>query len=414
MRTIVDVGLVKFRYKTLKALVEHISQSLPTADAGYCEPLLFDYFKALATLLEYRAHVEHLSSNDWHELLEFCIETARDLNRSVQYNGANLSNLQSGNSSRSRRVAAPSTPVDETQSFSSHDSQRLFYPQLQGSNEDILLCLRHLVIVPSAPVASKVESILNIVLDLLKTYPHRSKIQHILYEILDSILSRIVISDTSSSLRTVGALIPLIVKSWPQATFNQRKLMLSILLCGESLLSQVTRSDGEDATMNLVALLKAIKKQYCDRKPREQLQIEQLDFSKPVTSSHQKPPLSVRAMSLRPGTTMGEEPWCVIHVSASIYVVLEETVTDKVQYEEDDFRINAKRHKRSSPMDELLQDIRSPQTAFKVYALQVLAFAYEQHIFEPRLLQDTAELLMSHISNDDSLVVSWAIFAVAK
>ena len=414
VRTIVDVGLTKLRHKTVKALVEHISQSLPTADASYCEPLVVDYFKALAILLEYTAHVEHLSADDWHELLDFCMETARDLNRSVESNGANASNLPSGDSSRGRHIVAPNTPLDTVQSFSSHDSQRLLYPQLQGSNEDVLLCIRHLVIVPNAPVAGKAEMILTVVLDLLGTYPHLSKIQQVLYEILDSILSKIVISDMSLSLRTVSAMIPLVRKSWQRATINQRELMLSLLLRGQSLLPQLIRSDSKDVTLNLGALLEVVKGQYCARKPREQLQMEDLDFSKPNTSSHKRPPLSIKAMSLRLGKTKSEEPWCVIHVSASIYVVLEQILADKSLPEEDEFRINAKRQKRSSPVDELLQYMREPHIPSKLYALQVIAFAYELHGFEPRLLQDTAESIMSHISNDDSHVVSWAILAVAR
>lgn len=393
IRTVVEVGLVKLRYKTVKALVEHISQTLPTADADYCEPLLVDYFKALSTLLGYRAHVEHLSPDDWHEISQFCVETAQDLNR--------LTSLRNGD-------------VSSNHGSHSSGSQKSAYPQLQVSNEDILLCLRHLLSAANAPIIEKAESVLNLVLDLLSSYAHRNKIQHNLYEIIDSILARILTSNTSLSLRTMGSVIPLIGKTWERATQSQREPMLSILVRGELLLGHLTHSEnGTEFLDDLGNLLAVMREQYCKVKPKDQLSMEHLEFSG-LASSGSQANLTLHAASLRICTHKGEEPWHVIHVSAAIYVALDTTATLRLEPDENDgFPNPSKRRKISRPMDNLLQDVKNTEPPIRVYALQVLAFSFSQKRLKKVDAQEITDLLMSIISGDDSSVVPWAILAVA-
>lgn len=409
-----EVGLVKLRYKTVKALVEHISQTLPTADAGYCEPLLVDYFKALSTLLGYRAHVEHLSPDDWHGVSQFCVETARDLNRPTALHSGDVSSIPGSHSSRNRSLTKSNPMADQIHSFTSYDSQQLAYPQLQVSNGDILLCLRHLLSAANAPVLEESELVLNLVLDLLSSYAYLSKIQHSLYDIFDSILARIVTNDISLSLRTMGSVIPLIRKTWQRATQSQREPMLSILVRGELLMGHLIRTASRTETReDLSTLLEVMREQYCTRKPKDQLSMEDLDFSSP-SSSESQVCLALNAASLRMCTNKGEEPWYVIHVSAAIYVALETTATTKLEPEEnDDFKISFKRRKITRPMDDLLQYVKSTHSPTRVYALQILAFFFSRHRLDNVVAQEVTDLLMSIISNDESLVVPWAILAVA-
>ncbi|KAL9126224.1 MAG: hypothetical protein Q9217_004696 [Psora testacea] len=418
VRTIVDVGLSKLRYKTVKALVEHISQSLPTADAGYCEPLILDYFKSLATLLGFKAHVEHLSSDDWHELFKFCIETARDLNRPTQSVGydTNGRSSQLNHKLRSRRYATPSTVGEQHHSFSSYESQQLAYPQLQGSNEDILLCIRHLISGANAPVVEKAEVTLEVLLDLLGTYPHSSKIQQSSYEAVYSIVSRTISSDTSLSLQIMRSLLPLIRTSWQRASQNLRETLLSILFRGEILFAPLLASnDGIDVKLGLVAFSEILKDQYCARKPREQLLIEDLDLSDTVPSGALRAPLSLHCASVRFGALKVEEPWATIYIGASICALLQRSATGNTKSEEvEDLPASPKRQKMISPLDELLYFMKSPQKATRMYSLQIAAFVFEKHDFDSNLLQNILESLLLALSDDDVHVVSWAIFALAS
>ena len=75
LRIAVDVFLRNLRYKTLRAIVDHITETLPTPEEGLWEPLSAGYTKCLVALLHYPPHVEHLSSSEWDKLMSFCLRS---------------------------------------------------------------------------------------------------------------------------------------------------------------------------------------------------------------------------------------------------------------------------------------------------------------------------------------------------
>ena len=418
VRTIVEVGLSKLRSKTVKALIEHIIQSLPTADAGYCEPLVLDYFKALATLLGFKAHVEHLSSEDWRELIDFCIDTARDLNRTSlsSEDSVNDESIQGSLRSRSNRTNTPGILRDRQNTFSSHQPGQPLYPQLQGSNEDILLCIRHLTTAPNAPFLEKADVMLTVLLDLLASYQHSGKIQQSSYEVIGCILSRIISSDKSLALRTMTLIIPLIRASWQRASQGLREILLTILLRGEVLFSpSVASAEISDVTSSFAALLDTMKDQYCTRKPREQLILDDFDLSDTAPSPSSQVPQRLRCASQRFGMFKGEESWATVYVCASIYAVLDHRATASAKGEQmNDSRPHAKRQKRARPLEDLLLLMRGNQRATRMFSLQVAAFVFDRYHFDLDLLQNFLDAVLQHLSDDDGLITSWAIFALAR
>lgn len=408
VRTIVTVGVVKLRYKTVKALVEHISQSLPTHDAGYCEPLLVDYLRALSALLEYSPHVEHFSREDWHDVADFCLDTARDLNTMVEDSSVGVAGRES-----SKSVFTDATRPSP--SFPSQETPRLAYPQLQDSNDDILLCLRHLTAASNAPVMDRASSIVQTVLGLLSNYPHLSKIQQSCYDILDAVLACAMVSNLSLSLSIVKPLIVLISRSWKRASQAQRESMLSILLRGQVLIPRLLDShEVSDYEHRIQILLATMREQYCTRKPRAQLQMEDLDFSDSTIWTNSAAPLSFRIASLRRAIGKVEEPFCIIKVSAMLLVHLMKCQQSRVKQKRLVNLNEAKRQKRASHMDETAQWLDSPMVANRIYALQVLAFVFELYPLDQDTLRFFLELLLSHLSHDDSNAVPWHIFAIAR
>lgn len=73
LRITVTAGVRKVRAKTVKAVVDHILQTLPTPDGPYCPGLALDYVKSLLCILEYQPHVEHFRDL-WQDVLDFCLE----------------------------------------------------------------------------------------------------------------------------------------------------------------------------------------------------------------------------------------------------------------------------------------------------------------------------------------------------
>lgn len=422
VRTIVEVACEKLRYRTVKALVEHISQSLPSADAGYCEPLISDYFKALVRLLEYRAHPEHFLGEEWHEVLEFCIGVARDLNRSSEdpendsVYGQKYRNTLDARAVRPSRSATPSTTGEHGVSFGKKASQSFVFPQLQGSAQEILLCLQYLVSVPSAPLLDKAEVILAILIDLLRSYSNFTKIQQAAFETIDSIISRVLVSDMSLAIKTMENLIPLIRTFWHRSGQSLKESLLSILHHGEFLLSRLISSDAKgDCKADLLALCDISRDQYVTRRRGDLLQLDDVDLSECGRPSYEESPLSTKVAKIRLGAFKAEEPWSLLYISAAIIVLLETDAISRDKIDGLDEHVNpSKRQKLTHPLDEIFYLAKDSDTGKKLYALQMLLFIFDTYDFDDDTLETHLRFLLSVLSDDDGLIASWTMLVMAS
>ena len=77
IRFTVEVGVQSFRLKTVRALLQHVIDTLPFAREGYCRPLRDDYIKTLRALFEYTPHVEHFLITEWESAVSFVLGILR-------------------------------------------------------------------------------------------------------------------------------------------------------------------------------------------------------------------------------------------------------------------------------------------------------------------------------------------------
>lgn len=423
VRTVVEVGLRKLRYKTVKALVEHIIQTLPTADRGYCEPLIADYFRALAALLEYKAHPEHFLGDDWHEVVDFCVQAASDLNRpseQVEYglsNGVRLHNGSRSNRDGPSRSTTPSTMGVHGHKSSNNISQRVADPQLKGSDDQIVLCLQHLASVPNAPVSDRADVILATLVEMLQSYQKVSSTQQAAFECINSIMSRIVAINIDLPLQTMKRVIPLLRRFWEPkngaATLNDT--LLAFLAYGEILLPRMISEDQTtDCHATLQALLEVLRNDYCLRRHRGQLQLDDLVLLDPSRFKSKQMPLSTRTLQVGLGGLRAESPWCLIARSAAITVALENAAIVREEPLDGDNVQDSKRQKLERPMDDILHHVKGSILPEKVYGLQMLVFIYDNLQFDESTLQCHLDALLPCLSENDGSIVSWAVLAMAS
>ena len=404
------MGLPKLRHRTVKAVSEHVCQTLATPGTGYCEPLSIDYFKTLALLLGHQAHVEHFTPDEWHDLLRFVTKAIQDLNSIRPPTSPGAPPLSNPLSVRGRELNTTASAGEYS------NNKRLAFQHLQSSNETILLCLRHLVSATNAPLLEKSEMILQVVVELLENYPHQSKIQQSAYETLEVVLTHTGISDVDLCLHTLVKLIPLTRKMWPRASHSQREAILAVFIRCRSLLPHISAtSTEEDLELGVSDLLDVVRDQYVSRNPRDQLALEDISFPDKYTNGEQLVTLQLRSSSLRIGACRSEEPWSVIYLSAMLHVVLDRmTQTPADDSKENGKPISAKRQKKNSSFLDLFQDVKTSPLTTKVYTLQVIAFVLDIQCLQWHVLSACVECLISLLSNDDSVLVSWAIFAFIR
>ena len=423
VRTVVEVGLRKLRYKTVKALVEHIIQTLQNSDGSYCEPLIAGYLRALAALLEYKAHPEHFLGDDWHEVVDFCVQAARDLNRQSEFNESGLTNggrfLNGSRSNRDghSRSATPSTISEYGRKSSNNISQRAADSQLKGSDDQIVICLQHLASVPNAPISERADVILATLVEMLQSYHKVSSTQQAAFECINSIMSRIVAINIDLPLQTMRSVIPLLRRFWEpkEGAAPLNDTLLAFLSYGEILLPRIISEDQtSDCNVTLQALVEVLRTDYCSRRHRGQLQLDDLVLLDPCRSSSRKMPLSTRTVQVRSDGLRAESSWCLLSRSAAITVALENSADAREDPMNREEVQDSKRQKLERPMDDILHLVKGLLLPEKLYGLQILIFIYEKIPFDEGTLQRHLDALLPCLSESDGSIVSWAMLAMTS
>ncbi|KAL8703539.1 MAG: hypothetical protein Q9201_003296 [Fulgogasparrea decipioides] len=419
LRTVVEAGTAKFRSKTVKALLDHVIQTLPASDGGYCEPVARQYFKILRAILEHPAHPEHLAHEDWHDLADFCIQAVKDLILTQDGDDANLSfgdesvlssrgRLSRSATPSSRSISAISRPKDN-KSRSRQDVQS------KPPAEDVVVCLNCLASTPNGPVLEKAQRIIEILLSFIPASTHGDLVQQVAFEIINALLFRAYNNDVSFSLRIIEGLIPIIRRLWTTKSASLKDQMLITMMIGELYLPHLMLRQPEVVEVSLSSLADTLREEYCRRHDRDQLQIDDLDFASATEGRRKERPFSIQAFRLRFKALKAESSWSLIYLSASIIATLSgrREVHGKTV---DPMRTHhvPKRRKTENHIDSLFQCVRLPGLAQKVHALQVLCFLFDTVSFEASALQGHVETILPCVLDKSSALCSWAMLAVTS
>ncbi len=409
----VKIGVRKLRVKTVKALIEHVSQTLPTSDGLYCEPLVAGYLKALRTVLEYSPHPEHLLKEDWHDAIDFCNASIRDLNLSSSEDSSSLPNGVRGPDSFTDLPSRSTTPSIHSDYIRSTKSQQNSNSQLRGSATNLVLCVRYLTSASNAPVLEKASVTLDALLALLQMSPNLGDTQQAAFESINSIVVRITTDDISLVLQTLRRLIPLIRRFWQAKSAGHREMLTSMFL-GEMYLNRLVQSDKNgDCKADLLGLLETLRAEYCKRIEREQLQLDDVDLADHTFRTDRHMPLSTEACELRLGANKAEEPWALLHMSASLLITIHcESAVHEMQSGNAELDPPLKRQKMTGPLDDILDLTKGPTTSEKLYALQVLVFVFDKLTVDIGTLEGIVNLLIPCASDDNGPIASWAILAL--
>ncbi|KAL8887231.1 MAG: hypothetical protein Q9215_005165 [Flavoplaca cf. flavocitrina] len=419
VRIVVEVGVTKLRRKTVKALLDHITQTLPAADGAYLEPLSFQYFKTLRTILEFPSHPEHLAAEEWHELADFCLQATKDLVLTPSESIASSFDDDESSTLSRTRLNRSMTPSIRSASVlgrpNSHASRSKLASQLTVPAEDVVPCLKCLVSTSNGPMLEKAQIIVETLLGFLLSSTHKDHVQQLAFETMNTILSRICTSDVALTLRSIEGLVPIIRRNWSTKSPTLREHMLVPLVLGNPYLPHLNFRDSEDQSVDLLELLDVMREEYCRRHDREQLQIDDLDLAEDFCQHQKENALSLGAFRLRFGALRAEASWSLIFVTASISSTLHRRGQDTLEFADDAGpRRATKRRKREDPISALFQRVKMSPLSDKVHALQVLCFVLEIVQFEAVALRAHIELILTHVSDKNSPLCSWSMLAIAS
>ena len=417
-----ETNVRKLSQKTVGAVIEHICQTLPTNDGSYCFPLLFDYMRGLAHLLQYKAHIENLSREGLQVVLSFCLALAQDASKSQVQSSDNASEEHRSNSNLTRlsfRLSqAPTSSVNARQSRSSgsHESQLLVFPQLQSSVASTLMCLQHLTSISGLPISNEAEEIVNVVFELLHYHSTVGTTLQPAFETFNSLIPLLLTSNTKLGLFATKRIIPHVRTLWQTRSHSLKEVLLSILLHAECIMhALVTEDEDLNTRTDILALVEILRQEYCERRAKEQLLIDDIDLSDYVLKHESDSRLTFKLASIEMGKIRAEEPWAVLHVSSSLVVALQHNIRSAwiSSSPAGGYSQHTKRQRLEEPLDELFWYLTAGTASQIVYALQMFAVIFDMHEYDSRDLHRYLESLLARLSDDDITIVSWAMFAIA-
>ncbi|KAB5570824.1 hypothetical protein GE09DRAFT_721304 [Coniochaeta sp. 2T2.1] len=422
LKVVVAHGAPKIKRKTARALIDHITQVLPGPDDGFVAPLLQDYTRAFLALIEHPANVENfavLNGELWFSCVDFCIlAVSRFLETGDQ-----------GSASLSRASPAPGTgqtalslafSSGRSSSGSANRLQRQVSGQIGSAvAADYLSCLNTLLSAPHAPVQERAQEITELTFRVLEMRQAKlGSLQQAAFACINSVLVHVSTEDIALGKRIARDLVPLITHWWPPQkrdamTTTVRDEILKTLYAIHLFLDNLTReTSGHTPLRDLEDLLDVLWSEYSKREDRARLLIDDLTFTgSKLPTNHPRTGI----FSLRPYNLEAEQNWALMEVLAILEALHSRNVKrDVPKHSTEDQDQPRKRRRMVGDARGVMKNLTSLDPSMRLTALQLLPFIMEQNQFSVEKVTEALDVLLSLISDKQSLIASWAMLACSS
>jgi len=418
----IRAGAEKLKPKTVKAVIEHVTQLLPVDDRENFASLSKFYLKVLSSVLEHDAHIEHLEEADWLSTVDYCLQGIE------QY-----SSDSAGETIPSSRTF-PS--VIAATSFSAQNSSTKLSVRLSDGNspnsvtrrnsEELLQCLLYLISASNAPILERADDILHGIMHFLESHgSFVSPIHRVAFSAINHMLSATSTDKTSLSQALALRLVPIISHLWSSkilpkdGMLNSIKdeMLITILLL--RLHMERVATHGESFEHKLEDLEAALRMEYT--KHRDQLQLDDLDMSTLIGESTEKTSIPIGMLRLRTHASQGaERNWAILAALSILDGLLHVNEKALLSHAGDnDGEIDSSKHPRkrrriARRFDGLLERITSQDLEESVVALQTLLFLLPGSKLPQQDLDEVLERLALYIVDRRHGVGSWAMLCIAR
>lgn len=392
----------------MKAVVDHITQILPTPGEGLWDHLSKDYLKALRILVGYPAHAEHLA-NRWSHLVRFCL---RGIGPSENDEGSQLT-IRSFRSESVDVNDARSTPIRTTHGQSYRRAQADLSGS-KGNTMELLTCLQSLTSTSNAPILTEAESLLRNLTDYLaSSSPSEYSSQKAAFSALNAVLARTITDNTDLTHEAVVNVIPTIRKLWTTKWTALKDEMLVTLALVQSDLARLGEYSPSDFLVeSLESLVEHIHHDYLrclERDKEESLQIDNLIFS----PDGELLPMGIPTIGPRLGHEGSERNWTTAWTIANFSLLLDRIAASSNTLQSID-TVPHKKQKLLSRSEDILREASVLSGTSKIRALQLTLFLLAENVFAPDLLVSSLGHFTAYILDDNDMVASWTIVAIAR
>jgi ataxia telangiectasia mutated family protein len=421
LRMTIRAGLKRLKRRTIKAIIEHVTQLLPAPDGGYCAGLSKSYIRVLITVFEDEAHIEQLAQDDWLSAVDFCLEGIKK-HYAESNNETPVSHLTSSGSGLARAVPNSAPPLILSSRFTSVKESSNSVSRRNA--EDLMECVLSLVSASNAPILDRVEPLMSGIVLFLRTQGSVSPSHQVVFSSLNIILSATSADRLSLSQRTSQDLVSVVAHLWSTkavakdvALNSVRDKMLIAILLLDLHMEKLVLSEVSEEFLNDLAQLEAVlRNEYSKRSGNHQLQLDDLDLAYSGGGMNSDSILKAGLISLRPCTPRSERTWALLQTLCLLNRLLNMS-TERAPVSDDNIYMenqSRKRRRVTALFDPLLEGIASNDIGERLVALQTLLFIVPSYQFTKHALVGLLSSLNSCINERRRNVASWALLVIAR
>ncbi|KAI1457230.1 hypothetical protein F4805DRAFT_198921 [Annulohypoxylon moriforme] len=415
LRLGIELGASKVKRKTVLAIIDHITQTLPHSEDDLVPPLIQDYIKALAALLNHAANVELIATGGgegWFTCVDFAVDILT-LYLAATDKDAAPSRASPAPGMAQAASSILSTPRSMTVSQRASRISRSHLP-------DLLQCLLHLASTPNAPLLQRSKEISSVVIQILQL---RSLGISQLHQVAFALVNKVFVASQTDDSEHANSLtmdcLPLVSQWWQTKAASAHdallngvriemlKFLFNIHLQLESLIKQ---DNKRSLLVDIENLAELFWGEYSRREERAQLQQDDLTYS---SASCGSPTFQVQSFSLRPFNVDGEKNWAVVHILALLERLMWRGSQQSPIALGDDEQPR-KKQRTSAGFSRLRQKLRSIDQSVQYTALQIIPFFVSDLKVDIDEMSELLSFLMSQITSKKNKVSSWAMIACAS
>ncbi|KAJ5442565.1 Telomere-length maintenance and DNA damage repair [Penicillium cf. griseofulvum] len=396
----VDIFLRNLRIKTVRAIVDHITETIPVPGEGLWEPLSLDYTKCLASLLRYRPHAEHLDEEDWENLISFCLASIRpreneDSQLSIRSGCRSFPEDQDASDSRSTpsRMTITSTPASRER----HGGNR-------NVIEEVVICIQLLTTSPNPPLQTTAQRILRGLSEFVESSAPGNAHQ-LAFNSINAVVTKVMFDQSELVRSVLLGLIPVIRRLWATKLQILKEELLATLMLSVIVLVDTARKDpSESLAHDIEGLASALHSEYVRRSEKEILQIDETILYQ-YEACRSRPVYGPRL-----GTARSEHNWTVLWLIAELLKLSEDINTRIKSLSAREG--SSKRQRFSSEIQDIFRDSVSVTGTRRLCALQLVPFLESEVDIETK--EPFFKQLASNISDGDGAVSSWTMVALTR
>jgi ataxia telangiectasia mutated family protein len=402
IRIAVDTFLRNIRTKTVRAIIDHITETIPIPGEGLWELLSVDYTKCLTSLLRYPPHTEHLGDGEWEKLIEFCLTAL-----SVQESDESQLSIRSGYRSAAEDLLDASDSRSTPSRMTPAPASREKYAGDRNAIGEVVVCTQLLTASPCAPVQFAAENILRGLVEFVKSSSTVAGNAHQLaFNSINTVISKVLFDQSEVVRSTLLRLIPVIRRLWATKLQGLKdELLVTLMHCTVVLADAARKDRSESLERTIEGLTHSLHAEYVRRPEKELLQVDDVVFHE-VTEMKNRPLYGPRL-----GSSRSEQNWSLIWVIANL-LKLSEDVSARTADRNSLREASGKRQRLNSGIEDVFRDAASATGARRICALQLLPFL--ERTIDVDRKESFLRRLTPNIIDDNGAISSWTMIALAR